>query len=338
MKSFADRNPYLIGLVSVLVIGAATAFAFMVGILHLLERSYTVKAVFDDAAGVRAGDDVRMAGVKAGRVGGVHADRRAGKVTLDLVVHNGVDLGPQTHAEIALLTLLGTRYVRLAGPVVRPYLADTPKAQRVIPADRTKTPFDVFELTRIGTRTVQETDTAKLNQLVTDLADITEGKHDQIRDLVTGVAKVSAALHERDTQLRELLDRADALSGTLAQKDQTLVGLIDQSQGILDLVQRRRGDIARGLDSTASAVGRLAGIVSDSKANLDAILSTLHPTLALVAKHQDSVDRALGWFGPGALGLSNAGSHGPWADIYVRALGPDFFCALKRLRDPAALC
>ena len=29
------------------------------------------------------------------------------------------------------------------------------------------------------------------------------------------------------------------------------------------------------------------------------------------------------WLGPGALGLAQSAQHGPWADIYVRAVGPD---------------
>ena len=36
MKSFRDRNPYAVGIISVLVIGAATGFAFAVGILNTL--------------------------------------------------------------------------------------------------------------------------------------------------------------------------------------------------------------------------------------------------------------------------------------------------------------
>src|SRR5207245_5949889 len=55
VKSFRERNPYAIGLVSVLLIGALVGAAFMVGVLHLLERTYSAEAVFNDAAGMRSG-------------------------------------------------------------------------------------------------------------------------------------------------------------------------------------------------------------------------------------------------------------------------------------------
>jgi len=323
MKSFRERNPYIIGIVSVLVIAAMVGVAFSVGILHLLEKTYAVKAEFSDAAGIRAGANVKVAGVKAGRVTGIKADRERGKVVISFVVNKGIHLGPDTHAEVALETLLGTRFVRLSGPVVKPYMEDEPSSARVIPNDHTKTPFDIFDLVKVGTRSVEATDTTKLNQFIKDLADITEGKHDQLAQLLDGVNKVSTAVNDREAQLRQLLDRFDQLSALLASKDQTLVSLIEQSQGILDLVQARRNDIAQGLQSADKLTGSLSALLATNKGLLNSILSTLHPTLDVITKNQQHVDAALSWLGPGSLGLAKATIHGPWADIYVRSVGPD---------------
>jgi phospholipid/cholesterol/gamma-HCH transport system substrate-binding protein len=336
--AFRERNPYAVGLICVLFLGAAVGAAFMVGILHIFEKAYTVDAVFNDAAGIRSGANVKVAGIKAGRVTGIKADRNQGKVIITMKVNKGVNLGPSTRAEVTLETLLGTRNITLSGPVAKPYLSEMSEAQRTIPNDRTKTPFDVFDLVKVGTRSVEATDTAKLNQFIKDLAVITEGKHDQLSTLLEGVNKVGTALNSRDAQLRELLDRFDKLSALLAEKDQTLVSLIDQSQGILNLVEQRRSDIARGLQSTDQLTGSLSAILSTNKGLLNSILQTLHPTLDIVTKNQQHVDAALSWLGPGALGLAKATTHGPWADIYVRSVGPDIpavLCGVLRPGDPA---
>src|SRR5207248_766483 len=198
----------------------------------------------------------------------------------------GVHLGPNTNAEVALETLLGTRYLRLSGPVVKPYLESEPDTARVIPNDRTKIPFDIFDLTKVGTRSVEATDTTKLNQFIKDLADVTEGKHDQLAQLLDGVNKVSTAVNDRQDQLRQLLDRFDQLSAILSEKDQTLVSLIDQSQGILNLVEARRNDIATGLNATDKLTGSLSTLLSANKGLLNSILSTLHPTLDVISKNQ----------------------------------------------------
>jgi phospholipid/cholesterol/gamma-HCH transport system substrate-binding protein len=331
MKGFRDRNPYAVGLVSVLVIGSVVGLAFMVGILKLFEKSYTLRGEFSDAGGLTAGDSVRVAGIKAGRVTKISADRRRGLVVVEFHVNKGVNLGPQTRAEIALETLLGRKFIRLTGPVVRPYLADGAPSARTIPHERTKTPFDLFDLVKVGTRSVEATETEKLNKFITDLSVITAGKQQQVHDLLDGLAKVSVAVNERDTQLRQLLDRIDSLSNTLAEKDQTIVALLDQSQGVLNLVEQRKGDIATALRNSDRLFSGLGGILTTNKSSIDAILQTLHPTLDVLDKRQADLDRALSWLGSGAFGLSKAASHGPWADIYVRAVGPDVVGVLGAL-------
>lgn len=330
MKSFRDMNPYLVGIVSFLVIGALTGAAFAVGLLHVLENTYSVRAEFNDAAGLRSGDSVRVAGVKVGRVEDIKADHQNGLVIVDLVVNHGTHLGTDTHAEIALETLLGAKYVRLSSKAAKPYLEELPKndARRTIPVERTTTPFDVFDLTRTATNNIKELNTAELNKLINDFADITQGKQQSVADLVQGLDKVSTAIASRDAQLAELLDHADTLSQTLAEKDQTLVALIDESKKILDLLASRRDELARALGAGSDAVTQLSSIIGDHEVQLDNILSTLHPALDVVAANQENIDTMLAWLGPGLYNQSLAGSHGPWADVFIRSLGPDVISVL----------
>jgi len=326
VRSFRDRNPYAVGLISVLIIGAITGASFAVGLLHLLEHTYTVKAEFNDAAGLRGGDPVRVAGVKVGRVTDVQADRQRGLIIVTLVVNQGVEVHDGVEADIALATLLGAKYVRLtnvlSGANVLEKLPGNDD-RRTIKVDHTKTPYDIFELTRTATNGITDLNTAELNQLINQLATVTNGKQQSITDLVDGLDKVSTAINDRDTQLRQLLDRADTLSATLADKDQTLVALIDQSKKILDLLATRRDELAQALGSGADAVNQLSRLLGDHKQQLDEILSTLHPTLDVVAANQAHIDRALAWLGPGFYDQSLAGTHGPFLDVFINSLGLD---------------
>jgi phospholipid/cholesterol/gamma-HCH transport system substrate-binding protein len=195
--------------------------------------------------------------------------------------------------------------------------------RRTIPVSRTTTPFDVFRLTRIGTENIKQLNTDELNQFINDLAAVTEGKQQSVADLVGGLDKVATAINSRNAELGQLLDRAGALSQTLADKDQTLVALIDESKKILDLLAGRRDELARALGEGSDAVVQLARIIGDHQLELDRILSTLHPTLEVVADNQEKVDVALAWLGPGFYQQSLSGSHGPWLDLFIRSLGPD---------------
>lgn len=339
MKSFRDRNPYAVGLVSLLLIGAVTGAAFLVGLLHLLEDTYSMQGTFTDAAGLRSGDDVKVAGVKVGRVTGVHADREEGLVRIDWVVNKGVDIKDEAGADIALETLLGSKFIRITNADSGDALMeDLPADQRVIPykdcddgecPPRTTTPVDVFDLTRDATERIEATDNDRLNLLITQLADITEGKRGTVTDLIAGIDTVSTAINDREQQLNALLDHADELAAHLADKDQTLVQLIDSSRTILDFLVQRREELATALGAGSDAVRALSTLIDTNQAQLDAILDDLQPTLDVVDRNLPDLNRALAYTGPAFYGQSLAGTHGPWVDIYVAALGPDIFGLLE---------
>jgi phospholipid/cholesterol/gamma-HCH transport system substrate-binding protein len=328
MKSVRDMNPFLVGLVSVLLILAMVGGAF---IPQLLKKTYPASAVFSDGSGIKAGDDVKMAGVKIGAVSGILPDRLHGNVRVTMKLDGGVKAGADSRAEIALETLLGTKFIRLSGAVRAPYLKDLPAKQRIIPIERTKVPFDVFETFKVGTRSIEATNTDKLNTLVRSLADITQGNKDDISRLLKGVTDLSETLNSREAQLRELLDRAEQLTAVLADKDQTLVALVDQSKRILDLLNARRDDIAGLLRNGNSLVAELARLLDVNKAQLDALLHGVHPVLETVKANQFEIDKLLSIAGPGAKGLAQSSAHGPWQDIYVQAIGPDLVGLLAKL-------
>ena len=330
MKSFRDRNPYAVGLVSMLVIGILTGLAFMVGLLHLLENTYAMEGSFTDAAGLRGGDEVKLAGVKVGRVESIEADRAKGLVTVKWVVNSGVDIREGAGADIALETLLGAKYIRITEPTEGDELmADLPREERVIPVDRTTTPVDVFDLTREATVRIEQTDNDRLNKLILQLAEITKGKRATITDLIESVDTLSSAINEREGQLEALLESADELAANLAEKDQTLVALIDSSRTILDFLVQRRDELAAALGAGSDAVRSLSVLIDTNAAALDAILDDLHPTLATVDANLPALNRALALAGPAFYGQSLAGTHGPWQDIYVAALGPDVIGLLE---------
>lgn len=323
MKSFRDRNPYAVGIISVLLLGMFTGLAFVAGYTGFLKDTYDIDAVFSDAAGLRTGNDVRLAGVKVGVVEHIEVDRAEGHVIVTLRIDQGVDIRDQATAEIALSTLLGAKIVRLDDAAEGQQLLED-MDDPVIPFERAgdRVPFDVFELTRIATEGVQELDTDAVNQLVNELADVTEGRRDDLTRLITSVDDVSSAITSRDAELAQLLQRADAITATLADKDDTLVALIDQSRQILQLLDDRRELLATTLGEGSEAVTALAQVIADNRATLDSLLTDLHPTIAVVGSEMDDVNRALAWAGPGFYGQALAGTHGPWLNIYVRSLGP----------------
>ena len=73
----------------------------------------------------------------------------------------------------------------------------------------------------------------------------------------------------------------------------------------------------------------LSVLIDTNAAELDAILDDLGPTLQVVDQNMPELNRALAFAGPAFYGQSLAGTHGPWQDIYVAALGPDIIGILE---------
>ena len=340
MRSFRDRNPYAVGIISLLVIGAFTGFAFMIGLLHLLENTYEMQGTFTQASGLRNGDDVKVAGVKVGRVTGIHADREAGLVEVEWVINQGVEIRDGAKADIALETLLGAKYIRIIDANEGDERFEAlPRDERVIPYEecgsdglciqRTTTPEDVFDITREATERINDTDNDRLNQLIGQLAGLSEGKHATVTDLINGIRDVSTAITEREGKLAALLDHSDALAANLAAKDKSLVQLIDSSRKLLDFLVLRRQELSLALGEGSEAVQALSRLIEANRVSLDAILDDLAPTLATVDANLPDLNRALAVAGPAFYGQALAGSHGPWQDIYIAALGPDIIGVLE---------
>jgi phospholipid/cholesterol/gamma-HCH transport system substrate-binding protein len=243
-----------------------------------------------------------------------------------------VEVGEDAGADIALETLLGAKYIRLTDATSGDDLMeDLPSEQRVIPVDRTTTPVDVFDLTRQATERIEASNNEQLNQLILQLGQITEGKRATVTDLIDSVGQLSTAVNQRETELDQLLTTADTLAANLAEKDQTLVQLIDSSRTILGYLVDRRDQLAQALGAGSDAVTSLSVLIDTNAAQLDAILDDLGPTLQVVDQNLPELNRSLAYAGPAFYGQSLAGTHGPWQDIYVAALGPDIIGILEDL-------
>jgi ABC-type transporter Mla subunit MlaD len=100
----------------------------------------------------------------------------------------------------------------------------------------------------------------------------------------------------------------------------------------------RRDELATALGEGSQAVTQLSKIIGDHQVQLDEILSTLHPTLDVVAANQGHIDNALAWLGPGFYQQSLAGTHGPFLDVFVDSLGPDIVQILCGQFKPGQTC
>ena len=135
---FRERNPVIIGAVSLAVMAAFILGAFKADSLPLIGGGTTYYAAFSEAGGLKANDEVRVAGVRVGKVKAVELE--GDHVRVEFKVDKSAKFGSETGAAIKVKTLLGAMFVALE-PAGRGQM----KEKAEIPTSRTTSPYDVVE-------------------------------------------------------------------------------------------------------------------------------------------------------------------------------------------------
>jgi len=308
-KPFSKRNPLPIGIVGIVLAAVVLWFAFNPDDLPFVGGGTTYSAYFTEDAGLKSGDDVRIAGVKVGSVTSVKLDHAQVKVTF--TVKNAF-VGDQSTAAIDIKTLLGAKYLGVDSIGTR---ALTPSD--TIPASRTTSPFDIYPAITQLTDTLDNINTAQLAKAFDTLSADFKGTPADVRAAIQGLTRLSETVSSRDAQLQQLLTRANQVTGVLANRDAQLQKLLSDGGLLLDELDSRRDAIHSLLVNTTVLSVQLEGLVADNQKTLAPLLNGLQSVLALLQKNQDSLDNGLALLGPYYRVINNVVGNGRWFDNYI---------------------
>jgi phospholipid/cholesterol/gamma-HCH transport system substrate-binding protein len=315
MKPFRERNPVIIGLVSIVVIVLLLLAAVNASNLPLIGGGTTYYASFSEASGIKSGDEVRIAGVRVGKVTDVALDN--GHVQVAFKISTDDRFGQDTGAAIKIKTLLGQMYLALqpAGPG---QLADG----AVIPLARTRSAFDVVQAFSGLASRVQDIDLPQLRKSFNTLAAATSTTPQAFQDALKGVSALSSNIAQRDQQLNTLLHNLKNVSGILANRDQDIVTLMKQGDIVLRALVQRRDAIHRLLVSTSTLSTQLTALVDQTRSDLKPALQNLQGVVDLLLKNQNNLDETLRLLAPFYRVFSNTLGNGPWFDTWIQNLPP----------------
>ncbi|MFC4783016.1 MCE family protein [Nocardioides sp. MAHUQ-72] len=312
---FRERNPVVIGAVSLAVIAVMILGAFRAQDLPLIGGGDTYYAAFSESGGLKANDEVRIAGVRVGKVEKVELDGDHVRVTFR--VDGGADFGDETHAAIKVKTLLGAMYLSLE-PAGSGQLAEGAE----IPVDRTSSPYDVVDAFSGLAETSEQIDTDQLARSLTTLADLTRNTPEEFRSALDGVSRLSSNVAARDDQINTLLKNLKRVSGVLDARDQDIVGLMKDSDVLFRALVARREAVHNLLVSTSTLSKELTALVKQSRADLKPALTHLESVVAVLNKNEDNLDNSLRLMAPFYRVFANTLGNGPWFDTYIQNLPP----------------
>jgi phospholipid/cholesterol/gamma-HCH transport system substrate-binding protein len=316
VKSFQERNPLIIG-----VIGAVTFVAVALGAINYdklpgLSAGRTYSAYFAEAGGLRSDADVRVSGVKAGKVQSIKLD--GAKVLVTFKVRDDIRIGDRSEAAVKINSALGAKVLEV-----------TPRGDGwqtgPIPLERTTSAYQLPDAIGDLTAIVSGLDTDQLSDSLRTLAETFAETPPDVRAAVDGVSRFAKVLAERDEDLRGLLKNADKVTGVLAERKDKIVGLVNDTNQLLVALQSQSAALDSFFGQLSALSAQLKAFVDENRTELKPALEKLNGVLAIVDNHRDDVKAAVEGLNRYALGLGESVGSGPFFKAYVVNLLPGQF-------------
>lgn len=312
MKSFQSRNPVPIAITGLVIIALGFVVALNADSLPIIGAGTTYSADFSEAAGLKNGDEVRVAGVKVGKVTGVGLDGPQVKVSFRV---SDVWLGDKSQATIKIKTLLGQKYLSL-DPIGEKALDPAV----TIPKERTVAPYDVLDAFRDLSKTVNQIDTQQLSKSFETLSQTLSGTPEEVKGALTGLSRLSDTIAKRDSQLSQLLSNTRQISQTLADRDAELTKLLTDGNQLLDEIGNREKAISTLLSGSQELSKQLQGLINDNDKQLTPVLGSLDQLTSMLQRNQDALAEGIKRFAPYIRVFTNTVGNGRWFDNYICGL------------------
>jgi virulence factor Mce-like protein len=306
-RPLESYNTTWLGFGALAVVGVVVAAALFVKVLGVGYTRYT--AEFAQAAALAPGNPIVVAGIEVGRVTRM---RLAGDhVEAGLSVRNDIPMGKDTRAKIQVMTILGSRYLKLE-----------PEGPGSLPGKRinlahTEVPYDLQSLLEDATTTFDQVDSDQFGQSLAVLGQQLGGLPPIIPQAMANLHSLAKITADRRDQLGTLLASTQRVANTLRNQQSSLGNLVDQGQDFLGELVARQNTFHAMLAALTNLTGNLNNVVVNDRTMLDEMLTNLRTLTDMVGQHDDLLRNLIQSAPPPLRGLTNATGYGPAFEFYV---------------------
>ncbi|WP_328438652.1 MCE family protein [Nocardia puris] len=272
------------------------------------------KARFTDVTSLNSGDEVRIAGVRIGKVTGISiVDRRLAEVTFELTDRDW--LPASTTASIRYRNLVGQRYIALeqgAGEQGRKLNEGaTIPLERTRPALNLTTLFDGFRpLFRVLTAD-------DVNRLSFEIIQVFQGEQGTIRDLVASTASLTNKIADKDAVIGELTRSLTQVLETVNERDEQFDQLIRNTEALVTGLAAERDTVGRAVSSLGALATATGELLVPTRPSLQGTIAGLNQLTGTLNERSDEVNEALATLPIKMEKLGRVGSYGSWFQFYL---------------------
>ena len=308
---------------------ALAAIALLVLLVNTMANGVKGETVsyharFTDVSGLRVGDDVKVAGVRVGRVQQIAVRGEGAEV--ELAVDEEQPILETTRLVMRYQNLVGQRYLSLVQPA-----AATERGVRVhpgetIPATRTDPGFDLTTLLN-GFRPLFEVlQPADVNQLATSMVRVLQGEGGTVEQLLSQTATLTRFVADRDEVIGRVLTNLTPVLQNLSGQGEELSSTVVELRRLMTGLARDRESIGASIDGVSRLIGSTSSLLRESRQPLAGSVRQLRTVAGMLDATRDKILAALDAYRVAFGGLGRATSYENAVNIYLCtlkvALGP----------------
>lgn len=202
------RNPITWG-VGAMVFATVVALVLTYIYYNTPGRSRIVSFYTNDAASIRTGDEVRMAGIAVGTVTDLSLEPN--QVLVKARINDDAFVGDQSQIDVRMLTIVGGYYVNLAS------IGNSPLGAETIPLSRVTMPYSLIRALTDTTKITENVNATPVNESLNQIAQGLTGTNVQVVSTVINAGNAVMSTVERQRgQVTNILNLSDEYIRSLA--------------------------------------------------------------------------------------------------------------------------
>lgn len=307
------RGP-LIGLCLFMIVALTLTWLVYVSLRRdVAGKAAPYAAVFSDVYGLREGDDVRMAGVRVGRVEKIGLEGKLAKVSF--VVQQEQQLFGNTVASVTYQNIVGQRYLGLS--LGKEGNTGLLPPGSVIPLERTEPSFDVTALLNGYEPLFSLLNPHDADNLTKGVIQSLQGDTSSLATLISQTSTLTETFAGRDQALGDVITNLNRVIGNLAQQNDNFDATITQTRDVVSTLDARRPELVSSMGSLARVMGRLSTSANDVYPSLMELIDR-QPGFT---RHILSVEPQVAFFGDNVplllKGLARVSNQGAYGNAYL---------------------
>lgn len=203
-------------------LGLAIMVALVAAMLYVNPPGEKIVTFYtEDAASVRPGDQVRIAGITVGKVKDLSLESH--QVRVRTQVDNDAFVGDRSQIQVRMLTVVGGYYVNLVS------LGEAALGDKPVPAERVTMPYNLMQTLADVPKITDKVDADPINQAL-----------DQVQQALTGsnLESLSAIVDAGNSLMATIDKQRGQVSAILELSDEYILSLSNFSEGLRELVRK----------------------------------------------------------------------------------------------------